>query len=240
MSKSERTVRRHFDRLAVSHNFKKTDDRHINLTFDGVYFGRELCYMVFRAESRTIYFEECQENVENIGRILMSLEREGYVFKSFTVDGRKGIKQYLKSHYPDVPIQHCLFHQKAAITRYLTGRPKTECGRELKELIQTLGTTDRTVFEEAFNALNQRFRGFLKERNENGQFSHRRLRSAFRSIKKNLPELFTFQEYPGLKIPTTTNSCEGYFGQLKRKARVHSGLTREHLKKVIMRLLLGR
>ncbi|MCR4819550.1 MAG: hypothetical protein K5838_00320 [Elusimicrobiales bacterium] len=160
VAKSERTVRRHFDRLAVPCNFKKTDSRHINLTFDGVYFRRELCYMVFRSEGRTIYFEECQENVENTGRILMSLEREGYVFKSFTVDGRKGIKQYLKSHYPDMPIQHCLFHQKAAITRYLTGRPKTECGMELKELIQTLGTTDRTAFEAAFKSLKQRFAAF--------------------------------------------------------------------------------
>ena len=172
--------------------------------------------------------------------MLDDLESMGYVFRSFTVDGRKGVKKYLKLRYPDVPLQHCLFHQEAAITRYLTGSPKTECGRELKALSEILGKTSRDDFEAEFKALKNRYADFLKERNESGQFRHRRLRSAFRSIKKNLPELFTFQEYPGLKIPTTTNSCEGYFGQLKRKARVHSGLTREHLKKVIMRLLLGR
>ena len=90
-----------------------------------------------------------------------------------------------------------------------------------------------------FPVLKQRFAAFLTERNENGQFRHRRLRSAFSSIKNNLQELFTFQGYPILDIPTT-NTCEGYSGQLKRKARVHSGLTKKHLKKVIIRLLLGR
>ena len=39
----------------------------------------------------------------------------------------------------------------------------------------------------------------MKERNENRQFKHRRLRSAFRSIDRNMPDLFTWQENPGMK-----------------------------------------
>ena len=107
-----------------------------------------------------------------------------------------------------MPLQHCLFHQKAAITRYLTGSPKTECGRELKALASVLSTTSRTGFEAKFKALKHRYADFLKERNENGQFRHRRLRSAFRSIDRNMPDLFTWQENPELGIDNTTNTCE--------------------------------
>ena len=203
-----------------------------------MYFGRSLCYIVCRAESKTIYFRECPETIENIGLMLDDLESMGYVFKSFTVDGRKGVKKYLKLRYPDVLLQHCIFHQAAAITRYLTGSPKTECGRELKALSEILGKTSRDDFEAEFKALKNRYADFLKERNESGQFRHRRLRSAFRSIDRNMPDLFTWQENPELGIDNTTNTCEGYFRQIKTRIRVHSGLKRERLKKVIEMLFL--
>ena len=206
--------------------------------FDGVYFGRSLCYIVCRAGNKTIYFRECPEIIENTALMLDDLESMGYVFRSFTVDSRKGVKKYLKLRYPDVPLQHCLFHQKAAITRYLTGSPKTECGRELKALASVLSTTSRTEFEAKFKSLKHRYADFLKERNENGQFRHMRLRSAFRSIDRNMPDLFTWQENPELGIDNTTNTCEGYFRQIKTRARVHSGLKKERLKKVIEMLFL--
>lgn len=234
------TVRRNLDRLQFCRDFQRTSDNHINLVFDGVYFGRSLCYIVCRAENKTIYFRECPETIGNIGTMLDDLESMGYVFKSFTVDGRKGVKKYLKWRYPNVPLKHCMFHQVAAITRYITGSPKTECGRELKALSGVLWKTNRTDFEARFKALKHRYADFLKERNENKQFKHRRLRSAFRSIDRNMPDLFTWQENPGLNIPNTTNTCEGYFRQIKTRLRVHSGLKRERLKKVIERLFIGR
>lgn len=234
------TIRRQFDNLPVQKVFPKVSDNHINLVFDGVYFGRSLCYIVCRAENKTIYFRECPETIENIGIMLDELESMGYEFRSFTIDGRKGVKEYLKWRYPNVPLQHCIFHQKAAITRCLTGSPKTECGRELKALASTLGMSSRKCFEEEFRTLEHRYAGFLKERNDNGQFKHRRLRRAFRSIGRNMPDLFTWRENPGLNIPDTTNSCEGYFRQIKTKIRVHPGLKKERLKKVIERLFLGR
>ena len=139
-------IRRQFYKLTVQKVFPKISDNHINLVFDGVYFGRSLCYIVFRAENKTIYYRECPETIENIGIVLDELERMGYVFRSFTVDSRKGVKEYPKWRYPNVPLQHCIFHQKAAITRYLTGSPKTECGRELKVLASTFGNNKQNVF----------------------------------------------------------------------------------------------
>ena len=55
-----------------------------------------------------------------------------------------------------------------------------------------------------------------------------------------MPDLFTWREHPELEIESTTNSCEGYFRQIKTKIRVHTELKKERLKKVIERLFLSR
>jgi len=58
-----------------------------------------------------------------------------------------------------------------------------------------------------------------------------------RSIKTNLPYLFTFQDYPELKIPSTTNSADGSFGHRKDKVRLHRHLSIERKEQLIDRLL---
>ena len=43
---------------------------------------------------------------------------------------------------------------------------------------------------------------------------HRKLRSAYRSLTTNLPFLYTYQTYPDLHIPHTTNVADGTLSQL--------------------------
>jgi len=52
------------------------------------------------------------------------------------------------------------------------------------------------------------------------------LRSAYLSLKRHLPYLFTFEDYPDLKIPNTTNALDGQFANLKNKLRNHNGLSK--------------
>jgi hypothetical protein len=59
------------------------------------------------------------------------------------------------------------------------------------------------------------------------------LRSAWRSIKNNLPYLFVFDSFKELNIPNTTNDLEGSFGALKNRLNSHNGLTLERKKKFI-------
>jgi hypothetical protein len=215
-------------------------DKHINMVFDGVYFGRGLCYLVFRAEGENIYYKRVDwERIIEIAQSLKDIEALGYSFKSFTIDGKKGLVKHLQSTYPDVPIQYCQFHQKQTIRQCVTNNPKTQCGIELKALTDKLCEHDYDSFSAAYAALKQRWAEYLKERNENKEFKHRKLRRAFRSIKKNMPRLFTYKAFERLKIPNTTNSCEGYFGQLKSKVRVHSGLRLNNKIKLIETLLNG-
>ena len=67
---------------------------------------------------------------------------------------------------------------------------------------------NQKYFENCFYGLVIKYRDFFIERNENGQFIHRSLRSALFRIKSALPNLFTYQKYPTLNIPNTTNNID--------------------------------
>ena len=104
-------------------------------------------------------------------------------------------------------------------------------------MILNLKVLSKIEFTDQFNSLREKYKDFLKERNEQGQFQHKKLRSAFRSIKTNLPYLFTFQDYPELNIPNTTNSADGSFGQWKYKVRLHRDLNIDRKKQMIDKIL---
>jgi len=92
------------------------------------------------------------------------------------------------------------------------------------------------------NEWHRKWRNFLKEKTvEPGtgrwHYTHQRLRAAYRSLKSNLPYLFTYQKYPELKIPNTTNSLEGTFSRLKELVNIHRGLNSYVKKKIITEIL---
>jgi hypothetical protein len=68
-------------------------------------------------------------------------------------------------------------------------------------------------------------------------YTHKRLRSAYRSLKINLPYLFTYQKYSELNIPNTTNSLDGCFAYLKELVRVHRGINKTLKRKIIQEIL---
>lgn len=165
------------------------------------------------------------------------LDQLGYRFKSVTLDGRKGMIKLFQARYPNLPIQMCQFHQTQIIRRYTTNNPKTNCGQELKAIMRCLTDSSTESFQSLVNTLQQQYNDFLKERNENNQFKHRRLRSAFRSLKSNMPYLFAYKNYPELNIPNTTNSCDGSFAHWKQKLKIHRGLKKHRRNKMITFLL---
>ena len=64
-------------------------------------------------------------------------------------------------------------------------------------------------------------------------YTHRRLRSARRSVKTHLKWLYTYEEYSELEIPNTTNRLEGFNSQLKRSLRNHNSMKEINKKKFI-------
>lgn len=53
----------------------------------------------------------------------------------------------------------------------------------------------------------------------------------------NLPYLFTYQKYPDLGIPNTSNLIEGQFGHLKRLLGNHRGMNFTQKLKMIDEIL---
>jgi hypothetical protein len=94
-----------------------------------------------------------------------------------------------------------------------------QASKELWEHTLLLVHTDKESFEGGLNAWYTKWEDFLNERRvgEKGRkrYVHKKLRSAYRSLKTNLPWLFTWYNNMDLKIPNTTNAIDAHFAHLK-------------------------
>lgn len=210
---------------------------------DVTFFGRSFGLCVIRSPHmrKNLYVREVQTESADVyrqGKIV--LEKQGYTLQAIVLDGRPGVRQI----FSDMPVQMCHFHQIQIITRYLTNNPKLPASRELKTIARTLVKADEECFVADLDAWHRKWSSFLKERTIDPitgkwHYTHKRLRSAYRSLKLNLPYLFTYLKYPELNIPNTTNSLDGCFAYLKELCRVHRGSTRS-LRNKIVEEVLGR
>ena len=203
---------------------------------DTTYFGRKFGVMVFK-DSLTcqILLKKYVKNETNKLYFLgiEEIARRGITVQSIICDGRKGLLQL----FGDVPVQMCNFHQVAIIRRYLTKKPKMQASIELWDHVLLMTRTDRESFEGGLADWYNKWEDFLNERKLDSKgkkrYIHKKLRSAYRSLKTNLPWLFTWYDNPGLNMPNTTNAIDGHFSDLKNKLRNHNGLSMERKKKFI-------
>jgi len=210
---------------------------------DCTFFGRGYGFVVFRALEikKNVYARSLlYETTADYQRGRMVLQKQGFKFKAIVLDGISGVR----SLFSDIPVQMCHFHQKQLIQRYLTLNPKLEAGIELKAIVSTLTDTTEKRFTVEFNDWCDKWQDFLKERTVNPEtkrwsYTHKRVRSARRSLKNNLPFLFTYQRYPELNIPNTTNALEGSFSWLKQDVNIHRGFTRQLKDKIIEHILMN-
>lgn len=211
----------------------------INLQVDATFFGREYGFLVFHDCKKVIYFKEIKtESVKHFREGIIVLKAANYVIQSVTVDGRRGYINNIRKLLGNIPIQMCLFHQKAIIRRYITDKPRSQCGKALKELMHLLCKPEQQQdFINKFYFLQEKYRYFLLQKNESGSYKHSALRSAFRSIDQNMIYLFTYTDWKHLNIPSTINRLEGLFGHLKSNIKIHRGLSKNRKKKAIRFLL---
>lgn len=208
---------------------------------DTTFWGRSYGVVVFRSWNlkRNLWWQEVASEKQvhyYYGRKI--LEEQGWTFTAAVIDGRRG----LATVFEDLPVQVCHFHQLRTITKYLTRRPKTDAGRELRALALTLTDSNETIFAALLEAWEKKWNTFVSEKTpiigtKHWYYTHKNVRSAFLSLKRNLPNLFTYQKYPEFNIPNTTNTIDGYFAGVKKKVAAHHGLRRDRRYKVICELL---
>ena len=204
---------------------------------DTTYFGKKFGVMVFKDSlgGQILYKQYVRQETNKL--YLQGIEeiaRRGIKIQAIICDGRKGLFQLFERN---IPVQMCNFHQVAIIRRYLTKKPKMQASKELWELALILVHTDKESFTGALQLWHSKWEPFLQERKTDAsgkkRYVHKRLRSAYRSIKNNLPYLFTWYDHMELKIPNTTNAIDGHFAHLKNKLRNHNGLSEARKKKFI-------
>lgn len=204
---------------------------------DTTYWGRDFGVMLFKdeitKENLLRYYVKSETNAL-YKKGIDELKTKGFIVLAIVCDGRKG----LVNSFSTIPVQMCQFHQAAIIRRYLTKNPKLPASIELKSIVDLMKQTDKESFEGALCDWFVKWELFLKERTFNQEtgksfYTHKRLRSAYRSLKNNLPWLFTWYDNINLGIPNTTNAIDGHFADLKNKLRNHNGLSIERKKKFI-------
>lgn len=204
---------------------------------DTTYWGRNFGVMLFKdaitKQNLLKYYVKSETNSLYI-RGIDELKGLGYQILAIVCDGRKGL---IQSFCP-IPVQMCQFHQAAIIRRYLTKKPKLKAAQELVAVLDLMKQTDKESFERALSQWYEKWEKFLNERTINqitgrSFYTHKRLRSAYRSLKHNLPWLFTWYNHLEMNIPNTTNAIDGHFADLKNKLRNHNGLSLSRKKKFI-------
>jgi hypothetical protein len=211
---------------------------------DTTFFSHADGLIVFREPNlkKNIWWSLVEyERAESYLRGKNHLEQNGFNITAVVLDGRPGIRAV----FSGLPVQMCQFHQKQIIKRYLTAKPKLEASQELKMIVAKLSNIDELKFSAELKCWHEKWKNFLKQKTTDQNtgrwcYTHKRLRSAYRSLNTNLPYLFTYQKFPELHIPNTTNSLDGFFNRLKSLVYVHRGMNIQRRKRIIIEILKGR
>lgn len=237
--RSRQWIREQLDQAPVSKTYVKPQQ--VVVVADTTFSRRTFGICVLRAAHlrKNLYWELAfKETAEIYDRCRRRVEEQGFEITAVVVDGKPGVIEV----FWDVPIQMCHFHQSAIITRYLTRRPKLLPGQELRAVVLKIGNSNEDKLREGLDSWYKKWEVFLREKTFNSEtrrwhYTHKRLRSAYRSIRRNLPLLYTYQKHPELKIPNTTNSLDGTFAYLKDMLRIHRGLKNSRKLKLIHEIL---
>jgi len=201
---------------------------------DATYWGRNFGVLVFKdAHRKKILWRKFvrYEAVADYFEGIEWLEQNGFKIQALVCDGLRGLFS-LSARYK---VQMCQYHQMKIVQRYLTLRPDLEASKELLAIVRLLTHTDKESFIGLFEEWISKWDTFLKERSidnktKKSRYTHKKLRSAYLSLKRNMPYLWTFYDYPQLNIPNTNNGLEGQFTDLKSKLRNHNGLSKKQRK----------
>lgn len=208
--------------------------------FDATHIGEETLLVArsphLKANLGWTWIEN--ETKETYLALRQNIESRGYRITAVVLDGRVGIPRV----FSDIPVQICQFHQLQIVRRKLTLRPESDAGQTLLSLVFRIAHIDEPTLTSELEQWFETYETFINEKTyilgtRRWRYTHRRIRSAYLSLKRNLPFLFTYQKHYELNIPNTTNSLDGYWSRVKNLLSAHRGKTKERIKKMIVEIL---
>ena len=238
------TIKRLFDSyLSIPPVLSVYPSERVNLLIDGTYFSNGICLIVYR--DNTIKFTQLYritdgEWFEELAEDLSNLIELGVRIESITCDGHKALLKAIKVVCPGITLQRCLIHIQRMCLVWLSKKPKSDAGKDLRKIISRLHKIE-TKEEKNYWLVDivkwhEQYGNFIKEKSINpltGRFwyTHKMVRRSFMTIKNALPDMFRYLENP--RIPKSTNGLESFFGHLKGNLNIHRGLSYKHRKQFI-------
>ena len=234
---NERTIRRDLEGMHYVQKISK--DKHVTIQMDTTYWGRRFGLMAIRDALRGkvlwrkyVTHETIADYIEGIHW----LEKNHFKIYGVVIDGIKGLAKALSPY----PVQLCQFHQMLMVRRYITQDPDIEASKVLLDLANDITKMDKESFVGALDNWYEKYKDVVNERVQDRRIKRKtppymrpRLRSAYLSLKRNMPLLWTFYDHPETGLPNTNNGIEGMFSDIKTKVRVHSGISRENRRKLL-------
>lgn len=232
------------DYLSQSPVFSVYPSERVNLLIDGTYFSNDLCLILYRDNtikftqlyrlSNGEWYEELKEDLENLLELGVQIE-------SITCDGHRALLKAVHKVCKEAILQRCLVHIQRMCRIWLTSKPQSQAGIELKGIISKLHliktALQRDYWLVSLVKWHKQHADFISEKSFNSSsnrywYKHKMLRRSFMVIKKALPDMFHYLDNP--RIPKSTNGLESFFGHLKGNLNVHRGLSGTHRKQFIL------
>lgn len=239
---SERTIRRDLEGMRYVQKISKY--KQVTIQMDTTYWGRDFGLMVIKDALRgNILWRKyvTHETIADYIEGVRWLEKHRFKIYGVVIDGMKGLAKALFPY----PVQLCQFHQMLIVRRYITQDPEIEASAALLELVNSITRMDKESFVGVFNEWYDKYKDIVNERVQDRRIKKKtppymrpRLRSAYLSVKRNMPLPWTFYDHPETGLPNTNNALEGLFSDLKTKVRVHSGLSRDNRRKLLDEYIL--
>ena len=132
-----------------------------------------------------------------------------------------------------------MVHIQRSCETYLTKNPETLAGQELliivKLINQVTTNAEKKVFLSWLVRYENEWKTFINQKTDNTDpnikqdwwYTHKNLRSAFRSMKLSVDNMFFYLD--DVNIPKDTNGLEAEFTHLKNKINAHRGLSRKRV-----------
>lgn len=239
---SESTIKRMLSNVKKEWKQPDISGRSGYVHLDATYWGHNWGVMlaIEEASGYPLYVEfiKSETNADYLTAV-HSIEERGYVIKGLIIDG----KQTLFSMFASYNLQMCQFHMKQIVRRYLTRNPRLMAARALKRLMENLTSLTEVTFKQEYQLWKNDWADTLGKRSllksGRSQYTHKRLRSAMRSIDLYVPYLFTYQKLECKGMPNTNNKIEGTFTNLKKNLNNHCGMSMENRKRFICGFFLA-
>lgn len=202
------------------------------ILFDGTYFHKNGCMVVFvdSVNKNHIHYAYIKkEGYYTVYPLLEYLREQGLNPAVFTLDGHAQVINAIRTVWPDITIQRCLFHIKNQGLMWIRYRPKTEAACQLKTMLYGITNIktveDRDSLVHRFQLWTEQYKDFIAQLPKDS-VANKDLKKTASLIRNALPNMFHYIE--DRNIAPTTNYLESYFSQLKHHYRCHRGLTEQH------------